>query len=102
MTTDQPSPPKPRRRRFQFSIASLLATMVIVAVLCCIVFSIPNHIYRGALLLVMSMVLPAILATILLCGGKQQRAFSIGALFPTGVALFSLVIMVGMRLTFPL
>ena len=42
--------------------------------------------------------LPALLAILLVYGNRYQRAFSIGALFPTVAALLCLTVMIGMRL----
>ena len=82
----------------RFSIRSLTALIAAIAVICAVTFAVPNPIARGVMILFVTMLLPALLATIFVCGTDRQRVFSIGALIPSGVALMSLATMAGMRL----
>ena len=82
----------------RFSIRTLAALIGTIAVICGITFAVPDHVARGAMILFVTMLLPAVLATVFVCGSKRQRAFSIGALIPSAVALMSLSTMAGMRM----
>ncbi len=82
----------------RFSIRTLTALITTIAVICAITFAVPNPIVRGVMILFVTMLLPGLLATIIVCGTDRQRVFSIGALIPSGVALMSLATMAGMRM----
>jgi hypothetical protein len=74
---------KPARRasRFQFSLRGLFWLTGGVAVLCSVVFAMPN--WAGVpLMLLSTLALPGVAVVLLTHGGPHQRAFAIGAIFP--------------------
>jgi hypothetical protein len=75
-----------RLPRFQFTIRSMLILTAIVAVLCSILFAMPDW-AADLFLFFLAMFIPAILVTLLVYGTRNQRTFGVGALFPTGFLL---------------
>jgi len=81
---------KPARRasRFQFSLRGLLWLTVGVAVLCSVVFAMPDW-AAVPLMLLSTLALPGVVVVLLTHGGPNQRAFAIGAIFPA-CAIFAI------------
>jgi hypothetical protein len=79
----QQPPQEPARRpsRFQFSLRALFWLTAGVAVLCSVVFAMPNWAAVPAMLLA-TLALPGVSVVLLTHGGPSQRAFAMGAIFP--------------------
>ena len=75
-----------RAFRFQFSLRALFWLTAAVAVLCSVVFAMPNW-AAVPLMLLLTLALPGVLVVLLAHGGPNHRAFAIGAIFP-GCAVF--------------
>jgi hypothetical protein len=72
----------PRRAfRFQFSLRSLFWLTAVVAVLCSVVFAMPNW-AAVPLMALLILAFPGVLVVLLAHGGPNHRAFAIGAIFP--------------------
>jgi hypothetical protein len=86
---------EPERFAFQFGLSTLLMLTVLVAVSCSLFFSMPNKPATIVLILI-SLALPAVFATVLIYGQGYRRTFCLGALFPSGVMMVcsSLMIMI--------
>jgi hypothetical protein len=75
-----------RLPRFQFTIRSMLILTAVVAVLCSVFFAMPD--WAGEMVIVfLACLVPSILVIVLTDGNRNQRAFGIGALFPSGFSL---------------
>jgi hypothetical protein len=70
--------------RLQFSLRQLLVVMLALSIVLAIVFAFPDWVASAIYLVATVLVLPA-LATAVVYGRGDVRAFCIGALFPTGV-----------------
>lgn len=77
-----------RRPKLQFSVRALLGLTVCVAVACSVLFAMPDQ-ASVAVIVVISVLLPALLTTGAIHGGTYQRTFCIGALFPTAFMLLT-------------
>lgn len=75
-----------RPARFQFTIRSMLVFTAIVAALCSILFAMPDW-AADLFLFFLALFIPAILVTLLVYGNRNQRAFGVGALIPSGFLL---------------
>jgi len=75
--------------RFQFSPLSMFAVTTAVAVVCSLAFSMSDMV-AIPLFLLFSVVLTAVLITIIVYGRGYQRTFCIGAVVPFGVLLLTL------------
>ncbi len=70
-----------RAFRFQFSLRSLFWLTAVVAVLCSVVFAMPD--WAAVPLMTLGILaLPGVLVVLLAHGGPNHRAFAIGAIFP--------------------
>jgi len=79
---EQENQKTPRRTfRFQFSLRSLFWLTAGVAVLCSVVFAMPNW-AAVPLMLLLTLAFPGVLVVLLAHGGPDHRAFAIGAIFP--------------------
>ena len=78
-----------RHARFQFTIRSMLIFTAIVAVVCSVLFAMPDWM-RNLVLLFATFMIPGILVTLLVYGNRDQRTFSIGALFPSGFVMLAM------------
>jgi hypothetical protein len=72
----------------RFSLRTLLVFTVVFAVGCALLFSLPNVVAVPGLILVI-VALPAVLTAGVMYGGRLWRAFCVGALFPAGLALYT-------------
>ena len=72
-----------QRTRIQFSLSTLLLLPVFVAGAYAVLFATPPAVVLPELLIV-SFILPALLATVVIYGKSYARTFCIGALFPAG------------------
>ncbi len=70
-----------RAFRFQFSLRSLFWLTGGVAVLCSVVFAMPNWAAVPVMVL-LTLALPGVLVVLLAHGSPGHRAFAIGAIFP--------------------
>jgi hypothetical protein len=75
-------PPQARRPFLQFGLGTVLWITTATAVVCTIVFRIPKE-FAEPLMLFISIVLPAVLTTVIIYGRSYQRTFCIGAMFPS-------------------
>jgi len=82
-------PPPEVRPRFQFGISTLLWIMTGTAVICALLFPMPSIIAIPVLLFVTVVVMPAVWTTIIVYARGYRQTFAIGAIFPTGLVLFS-------------
>ncbi|MCX7429234.1 MAG: hypothetical protein NTW96_26855 [Planctomycetia bacterium] len=82
---DQPNL-RVRPPRFQFTIRSMLILTAVVAVFCSVFFAMPAWAGDVAITFLVFLI-PSILVTLLIYGNRDQRTFSIGALFPSGLTL---------------
>jgi hypothetical protein len=84
---------EPERFVFQFGLSTMLILTVLVAVSCSLFFSMPNK--PGTIaLMVITLALPAVFATVLIYGRGYRRTFCLGALFPSGVMMVCTSLMV--------
>lgn len=79
------SPPFPPRLT-QFSLRSLLWLMTGVAVVCAVMFQMPDALAVPILMFVTMAMVP-VLVTVIIHGSSYQRTFAIGAIFPPGLLL---------------
>jgi hypothetical protein len=80
--SDPPNLPA-RPPRFQFTIRTMLIFTAVVAVLCSVLFTMPE--WAAELIFFwLVCIVPAILVTLLIYGDRDQRTFGVGALFPSG------------------
>lgn len=75
--------------RFQFSLISMFLVTTAAAVTCSLTFSM-SVLVAIPLFVLFSMVLTAVLITVIIYGRSYQRTFSVGALVPFGVLLLTL------------
>jgi hypothetical protein len=75
--------------RFQFSLFSMFVVTTAVAITCSLTFSMPVLVALPGFVLV-SMIVTAVLITVIVYGRGYQRTFCIGAVVPFGVLLFAL------------
>lgn len=89
---DESVPSEPPPRFLQFRLSSIFVLTFLVAVACTLLFSMPPM--PGLLLLlVFSVVLPAVLTIIIVYGRGYRRAFCIGAMFPAVLTLLPLAVL---------
>jgi hypothetical protein len=74
-------PPEASRPFLQFGLGTVFWITTATAVVCTIVFRIPNE-FADPLSLFISVALPAVLTTVIIYGRSYQRTFCIGAMFP--------------------
>jgi hypothetical protein len=74
--------------RFQFGIGTLLWITTVTAIICAIFFRIPPIVAIPLMALISGAFLPAIWATVIVCGRGYQRAFGIGAVFPAVICMW--------------
>jgi hypothetical protein len=72
---------------WQFGLRALLGMTIATAVALTILFSLPDE-YAVPVLVFLVIAVPAMLTVTAVYGSGYQRAFCIGALFPTGVVLY--------------
>jgi hypothetical protein len=75
----------------QFTIRTLLAVILAVAVLCCVFFTLPNWLSLIVLAVLSFAVFPAALVSGVIYGRAFGRAFSIGALTPLACFAISML-----------
>jgi len=78
----------------QFGLLHLLVLTAVVAVLCALIFAVPDWLSVIAALCLM-VLLPMLITVAIIYGQEYQRTFSIGGLFPAG-ALLLLVLQIFM------
>jgi len=76
------------RRLTQFSLRSLLWLTTAVAVVCAVMFQMPDALAIPILMFVTMAMVP-VLVTVLIYGRGYQRTFAIGAIFPPGLLLLA-------------
>ncbi len=84
-----PLPPEAPHRSLQFSLSSMFLVTTAVAVVCSLTFSMPA-VVALPLLVLSSVILAAVLITLIIYGRGYQRTFCIGAVVPFGVLLLTL------------
>ncbi len=72
---------------FQFSLVAMLLAMAVVAAAMAVLFAFPDALATPVIIFLFITV-PALLTTHIVYGSGYERTFCIGALFPTGFALF--------------
>jgi hypothetical protein len=72
---------------FQFGLLHMLVLTAVVAVLCALIFAVPDWLSVIAAFCLM-VLLPMLLTVGIIYGRGYQRTFSIGGLFPAGALLF--------------
>jgi hypothetical protein len=82
------------RRRFQFGIGTMLSITTVTAIVCALLFRIPVVFAIPIMLFIGTAVLPALWTTVVVFGRGYQRAFGIGALFPSAAFLLLFVVYV--------
>jgi len=87
--TDDSQTPTATPPFFQFGLLSLLVVTTAVAATCSLAFSMSNEV-AIPLLVAFSVLLTAVLITVIVYGSGYQRTFCIGAVVPFGVLLFTL------------
>jgi hypothetical protein len=73
---------------WQYSLKTLLVVTAAVAVALSIIVSSPDWI-AVPMLMLLAIAVPALLTSVLVYGSGYQRTFCLGALFPTGIALYA-------------
>ena len=81
------------RGRFQFSLRTMLVLTALVAMVCAVLFSVPDYV-AAPVIIVLTIVLPALLTATLVYGNSWQRSFCLGAMFPAGMMFFYTLIVV--------
>jgi hypothetical protein len=77
--------PEVHRPRIQYRLRTLFGLTAGVAIVCSVVFALPNW-AAVPILLAAFITFPAVLTTGLVYGRGYQRTFCLGALFPVGMA----------------
>jgi hypothetical protein len=88
------------RRRLQFSIRTLLWVTLATAIALAILVSSPS-VVAVPVMMCLTIAIPAILTVVVIYGSGYQRTFCVGALFPTGIALYATGWLLGLSLFEP-
>lgn len=78
---NSPRPTIPRPRAFQFSLRTVLLVVTVVAILCAVLFGLPDEI-GGPVAFLMTLLTPTALLVAAIAGRGNMRAFSAAALVP--------------------
>jgi len=91
--TSEPQRPDPRElpeARVQFSLHSAFVVMTLAAVGCALVLRIPD-IVAIPVVLFLTVALMPVMITVMIYGSSYQRTFAIGAIFPPGLLLLTVL-----------
>jgi hypothetical protein len=87
-SADDKTTSTPSNRPLQFSLRTLLLVVAGASVGLAVVVSLPGAV-AAPVLMCLSLVIPAVLTVVLVCGTRYQRAFCMAALFPIGAVAFA-------------
>ena len=87
--TPQP-PPLPERQPFQYSLRSMFVLTTVVAGCFSLALGTPDWLI-GPLFWAAAIIVPPVLLTLMIWGNPDQRAFGLGAIFPSGYLLLSII-----------
>jgi len=85
---NQPDAPGPRAEPVQFTLAALMLLTLVVAVALALLVGVPS-VVAVPIMLFLAAAVPAVLTAGVVYGRGYLRAFCIGALFPTGLLLYT-------------
>ncbi|MBN1911453.1 MAG: hypothetical protein JW818_17050 [Pirellulales bacterium] len=88
--TPQPPPLPPERRPFQWSLWSMFVLTTVVAGCFSLILGTPDWLI-GPLFWMTAIIIPPVLLTLMIWGNPDQRAFGLGAIFPSGYLLLSIL-----------